>query len=140
MTIVLCYRIKLIKLISVCLFVVAFFTDLKKIKCILNKSTEILSQFLDPSHILNKLASKEHLKVDDKDRIRQYPAISDRVRKLLEMLQRKEKEAYFSFMVALRTERPDLFKVVIDIECHYTSGVGHTFGIPFISEFANYVL
>ena len=106
-----------------CLFVFVCFTDFDEIKSILNKAAVLLCQFLDPSHILNELLSKGHLKIQDRDKIRNYPAIAERVGTLLETLQRKEKAAYFSFMAALRTERLDLFTEVINIECFYTSGM-----------------
>ena len=120
--------------ICVCLYFLTDFDSLNKlIKHVLSKATVLLRKFLDPSHILNELNSNEHLNIDDTDKIRQCAAISERVDILLKMLQRKKKEAYFSFMVALRKERPDLFNLVIDIESCYTSGMGDKLNIPLIT-------
>ena len=108
----------------VCSYLLTGVDNLQLIKRVLNRATVLLDQFLDPSHILNELTSKEHLNIDDTKKIRKCAPISERVDKLLKILQRKEKEAYFSFMVALRKERPDLFPLVVDIECGYTLGMG----------------
>ena len=99
------------------------FTDLDQIKDILNKATKLLCDFLDPYYIVIALKLKQHLKTTDQQEIRHCSVMPEKVDRLLTILQRKRKEAYFAFMVALRKERPDLFTEVIKIECTFTLGM-----------------
>ena len=109
-----------------------FFSDLDQIKDILDKATVLLCKFLDPSNIVITLKSKQHLKRINQQEISHLPEMQKRVETLLTILRRKEKEAYFAFMAALRKERPDLFAEVINMECTYTLGM--EFDISFLLQ------
>ena len=99
-----------------------FLADNNQKNTVLTKSTVLLCKFLDPSNILRHLKAELALNNDDCQKIRQSEVTTERVEKLLETLTRKDRNAYFALMVALRKQRLDLFNKVVSIEWAVTSG------------------
>lgn len=100
-----------------------FFTDLEKMQQILDEANVMLCKYLNPSGILLTLKANRALTPADVQRIDKKDTVSDKVEMLLDILHRKEKEAYFALMVALRKERQDLFNKVVEIEWAVKSGI-----------------
>ncbi len=91
-------------------------TELKHIETILNKATDFLCALLLPSHIIRSLKTNLVFNDDDEKEIKSHPRMEERVNQLLIKVKRREKEAYFAFMEALKQHRHDLFLAAIAIE------------------------
>ena len=89
---------------------------------ILMKATQVLCDNLQPKDILISLKSRGTLTTDDVERIESEKTTSDKVEKLLDILNRKPVSAYDMFMEILREKRPDLFEIVHAIEIGFQYG------------------
>ena len=89
---------------------------------VLVASTDVLCKEIEPRHILRTLLSCNMITTRDKEHIKHEVARSDKVEKLLDVLQRKPIDAYCCFVQCLRNEPGDTFKKIKDIETRILHG------------------
>ena len=92
---------------------------LDMIKEILTSSNNILAdkmKALDVKRIYSLMWAGSNLSRSDVEDIRHEVTTSEKVDKLVDILNRKPKEAYYSFLDALYAVRPDLYTAVRKIQ------------------------
>ena len=78
---------------------------------------------VDTRNILRKLLAQEMISLEDKQLVEHEKTTADKVEKLIDILQRKQIEAYFYFMEFLKDEHSQMYTKLKDAEMQKLQGL-----------------